>query len=98
MGDVSQSNGDASARCNWKHCPGWTIDWLGFVKPCGQCRRFDPGDEDGAATAAREFIASFAALPREDGREPCDPNCLGWAVFERQGSEMPGFDIERCDD
>ena len=98
MGDVSQSNGDASARCNWKHCPGWTIDWLGFVKPCGQCRRFDPEDEDGAATAAREFIASFAALPREDGREPCDPNCLGWAVFERQGSEMPGFDIERCDD
>ena len=89
---------ESGQRCNWKHCPGWTIDWLGFVKPCGQCQRFDPDDEDGAATVAREFIASFAVLPREDGKETCDPNCLGWAVFERQGSEMPGFDIERCDD
>ena len=53
-------------KCNWKHCPGWTIDWLGFVKPCGQCGRFDPDDEVGAATVAREFIASFEVLPREE--------------------------------
>ena len=92
------SDTESTPKCNWKHCPGWTIDWLGFVKPCGQCGRFDPDDEGGAATAARKFIASFAVLLREDGKEPCDPYCLGWAVFERQGSEMPGFDIERCDD
>jgi hypothetical protein len=81
--------------CTWKSCPGWTIDWLGFVRPCGPCARFAQDEE--AATAAREFIGSFEALPGEGAPEPCSQGCRGWAIFER-GGEMPGFDIERCGD
>jgi bifunctional DNA-binding transcriptional regulator/antitoxin component of YhaV-PrlF toxin-antitoxin module len=92
------SETERRSKCNWKYCPGWTIDWLGFVRPCGQCARFAVDDEDGAATAAREFIASFEVQLGEGRPNPCDSNCRGWAIIERDGSEMPGFDIERCDD
>ncbi len=84
-------------KCNWKSCPGWTIDWLGFVRPCGPCARFAVDEEDAAATAAREFVASFEVLPGEGAPESCSPGCRGWAIFDRDG-EMPGFDVERCDD
>ena len=84
-------------KCNWKSCPGWTIDWLGFVRPCGSCARFATDDEAAAATAASAFIASFEVLPEERAPEPCSPHCRGWTIVDR-GGEMPGFDIERCVD
>jgi hypothetical protein len=86
-----------TSKCNWKSCPGWTIDWLGFVRPCGQCARFAADEEAASATSAREFIASFEVLPGEGAPEPCSPGCRGWVICDRDG-EMPGFDIERCDD
>jgi hypothetical protein len=75
-------------------CLGWTFDWMGFVHPCGSCRRLTSDAE--AAAAFRAFMQRFPVPARAERQ--CSPTCRGWDLFDREGSTLPGCDIEACDD
>jgi hypothetical protein len=78
----------------WPTCQGWTFDWIGLVHPCGSCRRLTSDAE--AATAFRAFMQRFPVPARAEHQ--CSPTCRGWDLCDRDGSALPGYDIEACDD
>jgi len=84
--------GPAEETCD-PLCLGWTFDWMGLVHPCGRCRRLTSDAE--AAAAFRAFERRFAVAAR--GEHQCSETCRGWDLFDREGSELPGHDIEACD-
>jgi hypothetical protein len=67
---------------------------MGFIQPCGSCRRLASDTE--AAEAFDAFVRRFPVPARAEHQ--CSPSCHGWSLVLRDGGALPGYEIQRCDD